>query len=347
MRSIGSASVADVVEESAGSAPKVPFLSVIVRTEEQREAFLMDTLVSLAAQSCPDFEVLLMAHDVGSRDVQAIEGRVRDFDPEFSSRVTCRSVAGGGRARAFNVGSSLAVGDYVACLDDNVVAFGHWVETFRSAASHAPGRVIRARVASQTIDPMLWDDHPGYVATSGISTPFPKSFDLWQYLFEDQSPKCGFALPRTCFEGSGPALDESLRRGEEKELIIRAVVLNGMAESGEVTSLSRAWGAADEAQVEEAARQWDVTRSTVVSRLNQTGLQLPPGALDAVDCYERDLVGARVTVTRIEAQRDAARREVERLQREFDAVIRSSSWRVTGPMRTAGHLVHRVRGRSR
>jgi hypothetical protein len=27
--------------------------------------------------------------------------------------------------------------------------------------------------------------------------------------------------------------------------------------------------------------------------------------------------------------------------------MRSSSWRVTGPMRTAGHLVHRVRGRSR
>jgi hypothetical protein len=322
-------------------------LSVIIRTEEHREVFLLDTLVSLAAQSSPDFEVLLMAHDVGGRALQTIEGIVRDFDPEFSARVMCQSVAGGGRARPFNVGSSLAVGDYVAYVDDSVVAFGHWAETFKSAASSAPGRVVRARVASQTIEAMPWDDRAGYVATSGISTPFPEDFDFFEYLFEDRSPKCGFALPKKCLDGTTSVFDESLQCGEEKEFIMRAVALNGIAESREVTALTRDWGVTDWGQVEEEARRWDLTRSTVVSRLNEAYVQLPPGMFGAVDRYERDLVGARATIARIEMERDAARREVERLQREYCSLMHSNSWRLTRPMRNIGDLLHRARGRSR
>jgi hypothetical protein len=347
MRGTDSASVDDDMEKRTENALSAPFLSVIVRTVEHREMFLLDTLVSLAAQTSPDFEVLLMAHDVGSRGLQAIEDSVCDFDPEFSARVMCRSVAGGGRARPFNVGASLAVGEYFACIDDNAVAFGHWVETFKSAASSAPGRVVRARVASQTIEPMLWDDRAGYVATSGISTPFPEDFDLWEYLFEDRSPNCGFALPRKCLEGTSSVFDESLQCGEEKELIVRAVALNGIADSGEVTALMRAWGVTDRGQVDEEARQWDLTRSTVVSRLNEASVQLPPGTFGAVDRYERDLVGARATIARTERERDAARREVERLQREYDSVMHSNSWRLTRPMRNIGDLLHRARGRSR
>ena len=265
----------------------------------------------------------------------------------FSARVTCRSVAGGGRARPFNVGSSLAVGDYVAYIDDNAVAFGHWAETFKSAASSAPGRVVRARVASQTIEAMHWDDRAGYVATSGISTPFPQDFDLLEYLFEDRSPKCGFALPRKCLDGTTSVFDESLQCGEEKEFIMRAVALNGIIESGEVTALTRAWGVTDRGQVDEVARQWDLTRSTVVSRLNEANVQLPAGTFGAVDRYERDLVGARATIARIETERDAARREVERLQQEYDSVMHSNSWRLTRPIRNIGDLLHRPRGRSR
>ncbi len=48
---------------------------------------------------------------------------------------------------------------------------------------------------------MMWDDGAGFVTTSGMTTPYPEEFDLLEYLFEDRSPKCGFAVPRRCLEG--------------------------------------------------------------------------------------------------------------------------------------------------
>src|SRR6516165_4845723 len=41
-----------------------PLLSVLMRTQHRRPATLEEALLSLAAQSCDDFELLLLAHDV-------------------------------------------------------------------------------------------------------------------------------------------------------------------------------------------------------------------------------------------------------------------------------------------
>ena len=76
----------------------------------------------------------------------------RSFDRDFAECVRIVRVEGGGRARPLNVGVRQARGAYVAVLDDDDIAFAHWVEEFQRAASEGPGSVVRAVVAEQSVE---------------------------------------------------------------------------------------------------------------------------------------------------------------------------------------------------
>jgi len=324
-----------------------PFLSVILRTQEGRRAFLMDALLSLAAQSCSDFEVVVMAHDVGEPTARVIEETLGEFDPEFSRRVRCERVGGGGRARAFNTAIRSVRGEYVACMDDNVVAFGHWVETVRKFAKSEPGRVVRTRVATQSIEPMCWDDWEGYMACTGVSTPFPEMFEFWTYVFEDMSPKCGFAFPRDCLDGVLTPFDESLHRGEEKEVVARSVLRNGVVDAGEVTTLERTWHVNDPSDIAKEADEWNRTRSVLVSKLDRLEILAPVGTVSALDEFRRARSQADAQLAEIESDRIAVREAFDRLQTEHDAVLHSTSWRITRPLRVVSDLFRRTHFRAR
>ena len=95
----------------------VPFVSVLMRTQGTRPATLQEALLSLAAQTDQDFEVLVLAHNVPreTADPSPLPGRcVRRAD--FGSRVSVIPVDGGGRTRPLTVGSS-----------------GPWASTWRSS----------------------------------------------------------------------------------------------------------------------------------------------------------------------------------------------------------------------
>ena len=318
---------------------------MVLRTEEDREPFLFDALLSLAAQTCSDFEVLVMAHDVSTSTMRSIEENVAEFDQDFTRRIKCTNVHGGGRARPFNVGMAMAIGDYVSCADDDMVAFAHCVEAYRAAATSAPHRVVRARVASQQIEPMPWGQRAGYVATGGVCTPFPEVFDFWAYLFDDRSPKCGFALPRRYLEGLETPFDESLQLGEEKETVARAVMQNGIVEASEVTVLTRCWHISDPIRIAGDMQQWERTRSTLVARLNDTALPFPPGTVGAMDAYHRELIRARAEMAAVESERTAVQDALHHLQSEYESVMRSESWRLTKPLRLVSNRLRRSRKR--
>ncbi|MGH9077171.1 MAG: methyltransferase domain-containing protein, partial [Acidimicrobiales bacterium] len=129
------------------------FLTVVVRTQGRRRQLLPETLLSLVAQTSQDFDVVLCCHDTDPAARGQVEAAVAALPPDFASRVELVEVTGGGRGRPLNVAFARGRGRYLAVLDDDDVAFAHWVESFANAGAATPGRLLRAVVAGQAVEP--------------------------------------------------------------------------------------------------------------------------------------------------------------------------------------------------
>ena len=154
MRNIGLVSAADQMEGTAGRRSIQPFLSVILRTEEHHQSFLVDTLLSLAGQTSQDLKLLVMAHDmgIGSRIKRTFATSIHSVD----------ALGGRGWSEEGVPGlfmCSCMSGAYVTWIDGKTAnrfrSLGRDVQSGRLIGT---GRVVRARVASQRIQPMMWDD---------------------------------------------------------------------------------------------------------------------------------------------------------------------------------------------
>ena len=95
---------------AAGDATAPPFLSVLMRTQGTRPATLQEALLSLAAQTVQDFEVLVLAHNVPRDRLTHLRYLADVFGEDFGSRVTVIPVDGGGRTRPLTIGAERAAG---------------------------------------------------------------------------------------------------------------------------------------------------------------------------------------------------------------------------------------------
>src|ERR1700728_1008458 len=154
---------------AGGPETLAPWVSVLVRTRAQRPDTFQETLLCLAAQTCDDFEVLVLAHDVAAERLEEIQALIDQFDQTFSRRVRVVSVHGGGRSRPLNEAARPARGRYLATLDDDALAFAHWVESLKATALRAPGRVLHIGVANQPIADQAGTD--GYTV---VARPQPR-----------------------------------------------------------------------------------------------------------------------------------------------------------------------------
>jgi glycosyltransferase involved in cell wall biosynthesis len=357
-----------------------PFLSVLVRTQGKRPNTIVENLLSLAAQTVQDFEVLVLAHDMTEDQFVALRESVEMFDPTFTTRVRIVRVEGGGRAHPLNVGVLEARGTYVAALDDDDIAFAHWVETFQRAASAKPGTVVRAMVAEQQIEPAPWGAMLGYTTTSAISLEFPERFDFWEHLWENQSPFCGIAFPRSCFTVMGVRFDEALPVVEDWDAMMQAALLCGVTDAGEVTSLYRRWQSADSSLATHRQDEWNRSRDVVLARIDGQTLPLPPGTLSDYHRLHESLKKRIELIELLVLERDAAREEssgrqeridelfeemrtvreelhstgternlsielAQRQQDEIERIKRSVSWKLLQPLRSLRSLSGRMRGR--
>ncbi|MCL5446444.1 MAG: glycosyltransferase family 2 protein [Actinobacteria bacterium] len=259
------------------------FATVLVRTTGSRMGTLHDTLLSLAAQSYGDFEVLVLCHNTPAQVFDAISNLVNQFSPTFSNRVKVVPVSGGGRSRPLNVGISLAKGRYTIILDDDDLAFPGWMAEFRRLADIWPGMVLRLGVAEQHME-----DQPGpggklfYHATSRPRCPYPKKFDLLSHLHENRTPPCALAYPSSFFQYLGFRFGEDLPVLEDWDILIQAAELCGVADSPEVCTLYRHWNGGDQSTAIHPPAEWMETRQEILSRLESRPILLPPGYIREV-----------------------------------------------------------------
>jgi len=338
-----------------GNEP-APFLSILMRTQGTRPTTLQEALLSLAAQTDQDFEVLLLAHMVPRDQLTHLQYLVDAYGSDFSARVRLIPVDGGGRSRPLTVGVELARGNYICILDDDDVVFGHWLETFRSVAAKHPGKVLRSPVAEQEVEPTTWaGGRPGYEVRSRPRCRWPEKFDVLDHLWENHSPPCGWAIPRSAFVDQGLAFDESLPVLEDWDVLMQAVLWCGVADTGEVTAVWRRWLTGDSSTSVHSDIEWDQARTAIIAKFDAHPLLLPAQSMTAIQSYrshildnEREVNRLRQVALDLQADVNNCRHHAHHLEglvdearREVETFRRSSSWRLSKPVRVMGSSVRR------
>jgi 2-polyprenyl-3-methyl-5-hydroxy-6-metoxy-1,4-benzoquinol methylase len=340
-------------DRSEDTVTEAPFLSVLMRTQGTRPATLQDALLSLAAQSSQDFEVLLLPHDIPREDVTHLRYLADAFGQQFSDRVRIIPVDGGGRTRPLTVGIEAARGRYVAILDDDDVVFGHWLSTFEQLAAKHPGRVLRSPTAQQDVQPTLWGGvRPGYEIAGRPRCRWPEPFEVLDHLYENHSPPCGYALPRSIFAEQGLRFDETLPVLEDWDVLMHAVLWCGVADSGDITSLWRRWRTGDSSTSVHTEYEWIRSRAAVLAKLDARPLLLPARSVTALNELHEQILALtdeRDHLRRIYAAQSNHLHHVQHAATIVDnylvAVKSSTSWKLAKPVRVIGDLVRRLLGK--
>ncbi len=260
--------------------PEQPFLSVIVRTQGRRPATLRDALLSLTAQTCQDFEILVVAHKVDTQQQISIERQVGDLPASFRVRTRLVRVDHGGRATPLNVGFSEAKGQYIAVLDDDDVVFGHWVESFKDAAATSSGRLLRGVAVEQQIEARRWTGGvAGFHSVGGVRKVYPSDYDLYAHLTQNHTPLMCLAFPGSLFHELGFRFDDRLNTCEDWDFEMRAALLCGVTTIPEITSIYRRWKKGHSSYTLHSKDEWRANEVLIVSKLDSQPHVFPPGTV--------------------------------------------------------------------
>lgn len=304
---------------AASSPGAAPFLTVLARTQGRRLESLQEVLLCLLAQTDPDFEVLLLLHDVTPDGAGHIRYLVDVMPEEFRERVRLVNVNGGGRCRPLNAGLAEARGDYLAVLDDDDLVFAHWVETFHSLARRHSGRVLRAGVSEQHVAEGVLLGRAGHAPESRTETPYPLQFDLFEHIHENRTPPCGIGLPRRAFRDAAVSWDDKLPVLEDWDVLLQLAMLCGVSNSEEVTSIYRRWNVGDSSTTVHGEDEWQLARQAVITRLDRHASLIPRGGLSALRALVEQAAQAEA-VAKLRARQltllDADLREVARGREE-------------------------------
>ena len=287
--------------QAPGEPASVPFLSVIVRTQGRRLVTLEDNLTSLAAQTNRDIEVVICCHDTADSDYAAVVEVMERLPRWLVERTRAIRVEGGGRAHPLAVGVAEASGRYVAFLDDDDLAFSHWVEEFAKLAKLHPGAVVRAGCATHSIDEESWECGTGYCQIGPTTTPYPLEFDLVAHLVGNRTPNCSVAVPRSCFTDLGVSFDDELPVLEDWDMLLSASLLCGVVSTPEVTSLYRRWKRGYASHIEHREEQWELTTWSIRGRFDAKPLLVPPGTVSRLTQMEM----TANTVTQLQTDLDS------------------------------------------
>lgn len=269
-----------VGEILARHVPGDYFLTVIMRTQGRRIEPLKDALLSLQGQTDQDFEVVLLVHDAFDEDLAEVRSIVDRQLPSLAARMRVEEVVGGSRGTPLNVGIGLARGRYVAVFDDDDLVSADWVETFRSGAENAPGRLVRSVVAVQDAAPEMWPgDQDGFRSVSWPRPEYPATFDPFQHLLINHSPFMSWAFPRELFERYGLRFDESLSVCEDWDVILQGSLLCGVESVERLTAIYRRWQGAASSYTLHSSADWLASERRVIDRIDAGVLTLPPGSM--------------------------------------------------------------------
>lgn len=313
-----------------------PFLSIVTRTQGRRPGTLRDALLALAAQSCDDFELIVLGHKLDHAAQLLVERILEDCPKSLREKTRFVRVEHGNRTAPLNRGFALARGDYVSILDDDDLPLTHWIETFRNLARENPGTVLRTIAVKQECDEIEGRDGvPIARAVGGFQNEYPVSFDLLQHLRVNLTPPIALAFPRAAFQDFGVRFDESLTTTEDWDFLMRTAFVCGVSSAESVTCIYRWWKSEESSRSVHSPQEWRDNYQRIISRFDRMPLLMPAGtarrlrdAINHIDWLQSELTAleGKRGLTGIVDLSDP-------LQVELAALLKSTSWRVTAPLR--------------
>ena len=336
-----------------------PRLTVAVRTQGRRPDLLEEALLSLAAQTVEDLEVLVAVHTGDAAAVDGTRAIVNAFAGAFAARVQVFGVEGGTRSRPLNEALDRATGDLLAFLDDDDVVTAHWAEVFLTGAESAPGSVIRSVTADQPVRRLRGDRPPHFEPTGPVIVPeHRRAFDLVEHLEQNRTPICAFAVPLDAVRRRRLRFDENVPVMEDWQFLVHAILQLGVHDTGEVTAVYRRWDDHEATWHAIDRADWSRSRRAIWESFDAVPLVLPEGsaqrlrsllsrsrepeASPAAPAPPAETPDTSTTMREVERELGRVRKERDRALARVRAIEASTSWRITGPVR---RLLDRLRRR--
>lgn len=273
-----------------------PFLTIIMRTQGKRPGTLKEAFLCLQAQSCRDFEVIVIGHKLSAEAAELTEEMIECNPKWLKNKTTFRRLGTGNRTHPLNLGLSLASGRYFAILDDDDLVFSNWVETFQSMAKKTPGRVLHTSYVTQTCDELHTQFSKITAMASGpMNDLCNRNIDILTQLVDNWIPSVAAAVPRSIYRDMGVSFDESINTSEDWDIFMRAILLCGFNRNEEVTSIYRKWTNSETSFTVHSRRRWNMDHNRILRKLDENYLLLPPGYASKIrhlivernDYYER------------------------------------------------------------
>ncbi|RCW80154.1 methyltransferase domain-containing protein [Phyllobacterium bourgognense] len=319
-----------------------PFLTIVTRTQGNRIHCLTEYFTCLAAQTCRDFEVIIVGHKLSIEQQIAVERIIEDLPIWLREKTRLIRVYKGNRTHPLNVGFENAHGRYIAIQDDDDIPLGNWVEEFEKISKKHDGCLLRCVSVLQTVKTVTIGRRVGIRAISSFQKIFPSSFDFIDHLKQNQSPNNTLAFPRGVFHELNMRFDEELTTTEDWDYILRVAAVVGVGSNPVVTGIYQ-WFDLTNSKSEHAEHEWRVNHLRIEQKLDTGPLLMPSGSLRRILRLidERDSLKHGIAAhPSLSFDHDITRQNV----REIYAIMNSTSWKVTKPLRMSQRLLGRGAG---
>lgn len=308
-----------------------PFLSIVTRTQGKRVDTLREVLLCLSAQSCDDFELLLIGHRLDDARGVLVQQVIEECPAALRSRIRFIGINHGTRTTPLNVGFQEARGHYISILDDDDVPFAHWVEEFKKLAEKHPGRMLRTVAVRQEYDEVqTYTGRKSVRAVSGMHRDYPPRFDLLRQLCMNLTPNTALAFPRSAFHDFGIRFDETLTTTEDWDFLMRVAFICDVASSDEITCIYRWWRSSASSRTEHDAAEWQRNLERILEKFDDEYLILPPGSASRLRALMQQYSERKLA-------HDA--RALKPAHYQLLDTLQSPSWNLTHPIRMAGQLL--------
>jgi glycosyltransferase involved in cell wall biosynthesis len=340
------------LSEASFDALDAPFLSIVTRTQGRRPHTLIETFTCLAAQTDPDFEVLLMGHRLDAAAAERVLEIVEDCPVWLRDRIRFIAVPGGTRTRPLNIGFAAARGAFVAVLDDDDVVFAHWVESFRNLSEKTPASVLRSNTVLQIVDTVTVQGVPGLRAEQSPELRYARTFNFFEHLLENQSPPMTLAFPRRRLELEGIDFDETLTTTEDWDFFMRCAQAIGVVNTPGITSVYRWWNKGESSRTVHPTAEWRRNHYRIWKNWDGVGFRLPPGGMRELvtllqehaafgaELRRQQAQGVRLELDTALIHRDPEQR-LSGAKLRASRILNSTCWRLTRPLRQLIYLFTR------
>ncbi|MDR3364545.1 MAG: glycosyltransferase family 2 protein [Clostridiales Family XIII bacterium] len=238
-------------------------MSIITRTQGKRPAALREVFECLEAQSCGDFEILLMEHKITPEGKAAADGVLAGISDALREKLTVVPVGRGNRTAPLHEGFMAAKGRYISILDDDDIVYPNWVENFLKLEKNHAGKVLHCWTIEQKWESAADENGETVLrAIGGGLRTHCKDFDLPDQLTVNYCPPISLAFPAAAYQGLGIRFDESLTTTEDWDLLMRTVFACGIADIREVGGLYRVWTSGN-AKTAHSEAEWEKNKLAV------------------------------------------------------------------------------------